>query len=164
MKTAYAFLALALVATTAVLGQKPGRGRRLAALLQRTIRAVRRYPRRVPPDPPPENGDGLIFRDAGGMSITVSAMYNATQATLASERASDIETAGRADLSGRGAKLVRHFGPEGRRGLLRQVLRNAFSNLDPVDRVPGGAKIGLRRYRAASRRLVYPRAMTPKRR
>ena len=66
----------------------------MAALLQRAVRAVPDIPGGFRPDPPPENGDGLIFRDPGGMSITVSAMYNATEATLASERASDIDTAG----------------------------------------------------------------------
>jgi hypothetical protein len=42
-------------------------------------------------DPPPVNGDGLVFRDSAGMSITVSAMYNALNDTVASERQSEIE-------------------------------------------------------------------------
>ena len=49
----------------------------------------------VPPnfrsDPPPENGDGLVFRDGAGMSITISAMYNDND-TVASERQSTIES------------------------------------------------------------------------
>jgi hypothetical protein len=44
----------------------------------------------IPPnfeaDPPPENGDGLVFRDAGGMSITVSGHYNVDSSTLRAER------------------------------------------------------------------------------
>ncbi len=44
----------------------------------------------IPPnfesDPPPENGDGLVFRDAGGMSITVSGGYNVDSSTLGVER------------------------------------------------------------------------------
>lgn len=43
----------------------------------------------VPPnfqsDPPPENGDGLIFRHSDGMSIIVSAMYNVLSATVSLE-------------------------------------------------------------------------------
>ena len=42
-------------------------------------------------DPPPENGDGLVFRDGAGMSITVSAMYNALNDSVASQRQSNIE-------------------------------------------------------------------------
>ena len=49
----------------------------------------------IPPnyrsDPPPENGDGLVFRDGAGMSITVSAMNNALNDTVASQRQSAIE-------------------------------------------------------------------------
>ncbi len=44
----------------------------------------------IPPefesDPPPENGDGLVFRDAGGMSITVSGSFNVNSSTLRAER------------------------------------------------------------------------------
>lgn len=94
MKTAYAFLALALVATTAVLGKSPVEAADWLRYCNAQFGQCADIPGGFRPDPPPENGDGLIFRDAGGMSITVSAMYNATQATLASERASDIETAG----------------------------------------------------------------------
>jgi hypothetical protein len=49
----------------------------------------------IPPnyrsDPPPFNGDGLVFRDGSGMSITVSAIYNVLDDTVASERQSTIE-------------------------------------------------------------------------
>ena len=44
----------------------------------------------IPPnfesDPPPENGDGLIYRDASGMSVTVSAHYNIESSSLGDER------------------------------------------------------------------------------
>jgi hypothetical protein len=43
-------------------------------------------PPRFKSNPPPENGDGLVFRDTDGMSITVSARNNALSSTLASER------------------------------------------------------------------------------
>jgi hypothetical protein len=43
----------------------------------------------IPPnfrsDPPPENGDGLIFRDGRGMVIIVSAMFNALNVSLIEE-------------------------------------------------------------------------------
>jgi hypothetical protein len=54
-------------------------------------------------DPPPDNSDGLVFRDGAGMSITVSAMYNALDSTVASERRSDVETLGAPAYEARGS-------------------------------------------------------------
>jgi hypothetical protein len=42
-------------------------------------------------DPPPENGDGLIFRDAGGMSVTVSGSYNVNSSVLGAEQRAILE-------------------------------------------------------------------------
>jgi len=43
-------------------------------------------PRSYKSDPPPANGDGLIFRDGKGMVVVISAMYNASDSSLTDEK------------------------------------------------------------------------------
>lgn len=94
MKIPHVFLAAALVATVAVFVESPVDAADWMRYCNARFGQCADIPDAFRPDPPPENGDGLIFRDAGGMSITVSAMLNVAEATLAAERESDIETAG----------------------------------------------------------------------
>ena len=94
MKTPYVLLAAAVVAIVAAVAKSPVEAADWVRYCNARFGQCADIPSAFRPDPPPENGDGLVFRDGGGMSITVSAMYNVTEATLASEREADIETAG----------------------------------------------------------------------
>jgi hypothetical protein len=113
MKSPYAFLAAALVATVAVLAKSPVEAADWLRYCNARFGQCADIPGAFRSDPPPENGDGLIFRDGLGMSIAVSAMYNVTEATLASERESYIETAGPPTYQAQGSNWFVISGPSG---------------------------------------------------